>query len=242
MSDCLSALRFPPKPGGPVPVRFSLDRPFGILRTADNLLKALAAAALLLVGLPAPAHAMGDRPPVQSLLEIRQHNVVVQEFDISCGAAALATLLNFQHADMVKEKEVAKGLMRREEYVKNPQLVQIREGFSLLDLKRFVDSRGYEGVGYGKLTIQDLMDKAPIMVALNMHGYNHFVVFRGMKGDRVLLADPAWGNRTMRAEHFEEVWIDYPEIGKVGFVVTRKDGVTPVNQLAPRDRDFVMLQ
>ncbi|MGZ8217028.1 C39 family peptidase [Methylomagnum sp.] len=182
------------------------------------------------------------RKPVQSLLEMRRDHVVVQQFDISCGAAALATLLNYQHGDMIGEKEVAKGLMRRDEYVKNPGLVQIRQGFSLLDLKRYVDQRGYEGTGFGKLTLADLIAKAPIMVALNMHGYNHFVVFRGLKGDRVLLADPAWGNRTMRVERFEEVWIDYPRIGKVGFVVSRKDGVPPLSELAPRDRDFVMLQ
>lgn len=195
----------------------------------------------LLTIMAGPAFA-DERTPVESLLEMRRHHVVVQEFDISCGAAALATLLNYQHGDMIGEKDVAKGLMRRDEYVKNPGLVQIRQGFSLLDLKRYVDQRGYEGQGFGKLTLADLVAKAPIMVALNLHGYNHFAVFRGLKGDRVLLADPAWGNRTLRVERFEEAWIDYPRIGKVGFVVARKDGVPPPNQLAVRDRDFVMLE
>lgn len=242
MSDRLRKIRFIPKYYGQASGRMPFGPRYRIPRPADNRLKRLASAALLLAGFSAPALAMDERPPVKSLLELRRDHVVVQEFDISCGAAALATMLNYQHADWVKEKEVAKGLMQREEYIQNPQLVQMREGFSLLDLKRFVDQRGYEGVGFGKLTLQDLVEKAPIMVALNMHGYNHFVVFRGMRADRVLLADPAWGNRTMRVDHFEDVWIDYPEIGRVGFVVSRKDGATPVNELAPRDSDFVMLQ
>jgi uncharacterized protein len=41
-------------------------------------------------------------------------------------------------------------------------------------------------------------------------------VFRGTRGDRVLIADPAWGNRTLRVERFEDAWIDSPQIGKVG--------------------------
>jgi hypothetical protein len=66
----------------------------------------------------------------------------MQEWDLSCGAAALTTLLNYQHGDQVTEKEVANALMRREEYVRNPLLIKSRDGFSLADLKRYVDARG----------------------------------------------------------------------------------------------------
>ena len=45
----------------------------------------------------APSLAAEPRPPVRSLLEIRRSGVVVQKFDISCGAAALATILRYQH-------------------------------------------------------------------------------------------------------------------------------------------------
>jgi predicted double-glycine peptidase len=168
--------------------------------------------------------------------------MVVQQWDLSCGAAALATLLAYQHGDFVSEREVANGLMRRKEYISRPELVRLRQGFSLLDLKRYVDQRGYDGIGYGRLTLEDLLEQAPIMVPVNFVGYNHFVVFRGMQGDRVLLSDPAWGNRTMRREKFENGWLVYPEIGKVGFVVKRRDGTAPPNQLAPHPSDFVMLR
>lgn len=177
---------------------------------------------------------------VKSLLEIRRENVVVQQWDLSCGAAALTTLLNYQHNDFVTEKEVANSLMSRPEYIQSPGLVTLRQGFSLLDLKRYVDARGYKGVGYGKLTFEDLLKKAPIIVPVNIFGYNHFVIFRGMMGDRVLLADPAWGNRTMQIDLFEDIRIDFPQIGKVGFVISRLDGVEPPNRLAPDANEFVM--
>jgi predicted double-glycine peptidase len=184
----------------------------------------------------------GSRKPVRSLLEMRQEKVVVQNWDLSCGAAALATLLNYQHGDMIPERRVALGLMRRDAYVANPDLVRFRHGFSLLDLKRYVDERGYEGVGFGKLTLEDAIENAPIMLPVNFNGYNHFVVFRGIQGNRVLLADPAYGNRTLTVEQFEAAWLDYKDLGHVGFVVKRKDGIPPPNRLTPTPADFPVLR
>lgn len=183
------------------------------------------------------------RVPVKSLLEMRRDNVVIQKWDISCGAAAIGTLLSYQHGDMVTENEIAKELMKRDEYQENPELVKLNMGFSLLDLKRYVDARGYLGMGLGKLTLEDLEEKAPIMVVLMIHGYNHFVVFRGRKGNRVLLADPAWGNRTMSIERFMDSWIDFPRIGRIGLTVEQEDPYQRIetHALLPRDEDFVSL-
>ena len=180
--------------------------------------------------------------PVKSLLEMRHENVVIQKWDLSCGAAALATLLRYQHGDPVTERDIAISLMKREEYIRNPKLVRIREGFSLLDLKRNAEARGYQGNGYGKLQLKDLATKAPLIVPITTNGYNHFVIFRGMYGDRALLADPAWGNRTMSIDEFMERWIDYPSLGHLGFTVRRRDSVVPPNQLRPKASDFVILR
>lgn len=181
---------------------------------------------------------------VKSLLEVRHNNVVIQQWDLSCGAAALTTLLNYQYGDFVTEREVARSLMQREEYIKMPSLINIRQGFSLLDLKRYVDSRGYKGVGYGNLTLDYLVNNAPLIVPINTYGYNHFVIFRGMKKNRVLLADPAWGNRTMLVAQFTKLWIDFPQIGRVGFVVKHDnpDQFEKLNVLKPKDSEYLMLR
>ncbi len=190
-----------------------------------------------------PALAIGERP-VRSLLEMRHDRVVVQEWDLSCGAAALATLLNYQIGDGVSEKEIALGLIDREEYLNDPNFVRFRQGFSLLDLKRFVDGRGYKGVGLGKLVVSDLLAAAPVMVPVNFNGYNHFVIFRGMVETasgkkRVLLADPAYGNRTMPVQKFEAAWLEHPQLGHVGFKVIEQENTPLPNRLAPRVSDFV---
>jgi predicted double-glycine peptidase len=202
----------------------------------------LAVAAVILVCSNVFCTQVQAREPVRSLLEIRRQNVVIQEWDLSCGAAALTTVLNQQFGDPVGEKDVAKALISRKEYIDNPRLVQVRQGFSLLDLKRVAESRGYVGTGYGKMTVDDLIERAPVLVPIQSNGYSHFVIFRGRLADRVLLADPAFGNRTMSVKKFENLWIDYPEFGHVGFVISRPGGGTPRNGLEPRSEEFLALR
>jgi predicted double-glycine peptidase len=81
------------------------------------------------------------------------------------------------------------------------------------------------------------------MVPIQTHGYNHFVIFRGLWGNRVLLADPAWGNRTMPVDAFEQMWLNYPDFGRVGFVIIRGEGgdVGP-RLLTPRSEEFLSLK
>ena len=196
-------------------------------------------ASLAVLAVPGAASAAG-RAPVRSLLEMRQDKVVVQKWDLSCGAAALATLLTYQYDDPVPEREITRGLIQREEYLADPTIVRTREGFSLLDLKRYVDGRGYEGIGFGEMTFDDLVEYAPAIVPVSFNGYNHFVVFRGVVGDRVLLADPAFGNRTMPVDAFTGSWLDSPEFGRVAFVVVPRDGSRPPNRMAPRRIDLAI--
>jgi len=196
-------------------------------------------AAAILVGLVSTSSAAAARRPVRTLFEIRTANVILQQYDLSCGAAALATLLNFQHGQRVSERQVALGLMGREEYLSNPDLVRVRQGFSLLDLKRYVDAQGYVGRGFGRMTLPDLVQHAPALVPLNLGGFNHFVVFRGIVGDRVLLADPAYGNRAISADKFEYSWVDIRGMGRVAFVIGRRDGLVPPNRLVPDPREIV---
>ncbi len=180
-------------------------------------------------------------PPIRSVLEIRQQNVVLQKGELSCAAAALATILRYQYGVPVTERSVALDMINRQEYLANPELVRIRQGFSFLDLKRYVDGLGYEGIGLGQLELEDLFLRAPVIVPVNLQGFPHFVVFRGATNNSVLLADPAFGNITMSKAKFFNGWIKYQEIGSVGFVVTQGGSLAPPGKLSARALDFVML-
>jgi len=180
--------------------------------------------------------------PVGSILEARQRHVVLQQWELSCAAAALATVLRYQYGDPVTERSVALGLINREEYLRNPNLVRLRQGFSMLDLKRFVDGLGYEGVGLGQVSLSDLIERAPIIVAVKLQGFPHFVVFRGTTVHTVLLADPAFGNTTLSVDKFIDAWINYRDLGHVGFVVTREGALAPPGKLVARPSEFLLLR
>lgn len=198
-------------------------------------MSALRFAAILAVTLLGPATA----GPVQSMLEIRQRNAVIQKWDVSCGAATLANILRYQHGLDVTERDVALGLIARGEYLANPDLVKIREGFSLLDMKRYAATFGLQGVGYAGLEFKDLIENAPVITTVDNDGYRHFVIFRGVAGNRVLLIDPNFGNVTMLREDFESIWQGTEDLGRVGFVVKKPgETVSEPSRLIPQLTDY----
>lgn len=158
----------------------------------------------------APADAAAS-PPVRSLAEIRHEGVVMQKWDLSCGAASLATLLTHDLSDPVSEREIATAMLR----LATPLKVRTRGGFSLLDMQRYVETRGYAADGYARLTFEDLSTMLPAVVPVQFHGYDHFVVAREVRDGRVHLADPAYGRRAISVAEFEKAWKT-----KIAFVVS----------------------
>jgi predicted double-glycine peptidase len=164
------------------------------------------------------------------MLEQRHDKLVLQKWDFSCGAAALATLLQYQHGDPIDEKSITEWMLRNGD----AELVMNRQGFSMLDLKRFLRTRGYEGVGFGEMKLADLVETAPAIIPLHANDYDHFVVFRGVQEGRVLVADPAYGNRLMSVDAFEEEWVS-----KTAFLVQRPGSSTRPGRLVASADDFV---
>ena len=147
-----------------------------------------------------------------SLKEIREAGVVIQKWDTSCAAAALATVFTYSFNDPASEREVAGGLLRQTE----PLKVRHRGGFSMRDMKRYAHERGYRATGFKGLSLAEIRFFDAPIVPIHTHGYNHYVVLKGMTRDgEVHLADPAFGNRTMSRKKFEAVWLD-----GIAFVMT----------------------
>lgn len=154
--------------------------------------------------------------PVRSLLEIRSQGVVMQKWDISCGAAALTTVMTYGFNDPTPERLAARWMLAHG----NLEKIKSQHGFSLLDLKKFSESRGYAAKGMKDLTRDQLAELRYAIVPVIEYGVNpHFIVVRESRPDGTLdIADPGFGNRTMDIEQFSEVWQ-----GKVAFVLERKN-------------------
>jgi len=139
---------------------------------------------------------------VQSIRERRYENLVEQRTDFSCGAASLATILKYAYQQPeVTEETVLAGMLE----VSDPRVV-LERGFSLLDLKNYVETLGYRGRGYE--VAPETLDEVsiPVIVLLDLQGYKHFVVMKKASGDRVYVGDPALGNRVMERDEFMASW------------------------------------
>src|SRR5262245_53907327 len=146
-----------------------------------------------------------DRP-LRSMKDLRDANVIKQQFDYSCGAAALATLFRYGFGESVTERDVMVQLLGS---LSAEQLrVTLQQGFSLLDLQRVAQTRGYQAEGF-RLQPQALSQlSGPVVVFIQPRGYRHFAVLRGIRDDRVYLADPSLGNIRMPMYQFLESWRD----------------------------------
>lgn len=157
---------------------------------------------------------------VKTLKDIRDENVVKQRFDYSCGAAALATLMKYYLHNDIAEADVLKGIFTEMD-AKELELRK-KDGFSLFDLKRFSEKSGYKAAGFkiGMVHLQKL--SGPVIVYITPKDYKHFAVLKGVRDDRVYLADPSLGNVRMSVHKFMDMWLDANHKGII-FVVEGKD-------------------
>lgn len=139
----------------------------------------------------------------RSLAEIRWNKITRQGWDVSCGAAALSTLLTYHHEKQFSEIAITLSILKNVD----PNRVRARGGFSLYDLKRFVQAVGLEGLGFADMSIEDLsFYDIPAILPTRMGDLDHFVVFKKRLGNHILFGDPAFGNISLRADRFEKIW------------------------------------
>lgn len=144
--------------------------------------------------------------PVSSFVEFRYKNMVRQSNDVSCGAAALATILDYFYDETVTEESLMNGIMQTFSDENDKNKIE-KEGFSLLELKRYAETLGYVSNGYRLDDVQRLAQlPVPVIALVNVRGYNHFVVIKGVMEGKVYLADPAFGNSARPLNGFHQEW------------------------------------
>jgi predicted double-glycine peptidase len=137
-------------------------------------------------------------------LDLRKKNVVMQQRDYSCGAAAVATLIRYHWEDDVTELQLLREVVRMLTVEELKE--RIKNGLSLTDLRRLSVRMGYLAT-IGRLDFEKLREsKIPLVVGIVVNDFDHFVVYRGTDGYWVYLADPARGNIRIPASEFLEQW------------------------------------
>jgi hypothetical protein len=195
--------------------------------------------ALALAVAPAPTAQAGEvaltravggvfHVPIRSLKEARFARVIKQEYDFSCGSAALATLLTYHYEKPVTEADVFTAMFEVGDQDRIKKL-----GFSLLDMKKYLDAKGIRADGF-KVSLERLEKLGvPAIGLIDTGGYKHFVVVKGIEGNDILLGDPARGTRKITREEFQEIW------NGIAFVI--RDQATLGRQNFNHDEDWSVL-
>lgn len=138
---------------------------------------------------------------VKSIQQNRFSRVVKQQFDYSCGSGSLATLLTYHYERPADELTAIRQMIK----VGDEKKIQ-KEGFSLLDMKMYLQSIGFQAEGYKAPLAKLEQVGIPAIALLNIQNYMHFVVVKGIRGDDILLGDPTLGTRIMKRADFEKSW------------------------------------
>lgn len=146
---------------------------------------------------------------VSSLKERQFRTTVRQQYDYSCGAAALATLLTYHYRDPVGEDQIFQEMWENGDQEKIR-----REGFSLLDIKKYLVANNYSADGYEAPLDKLAKVGIPAIALIRENGYNHFVVVKGVRNGLVAVGDPSAGAKIFTREEFEKI-----RVNKILFVI-----------------------
>jgi len=138
---------------------------------------------------------------VMSWWEIPFRTVVRQRYDFSCGSAAVATILTHHYDRPTGEQEPFKAM-----WAKGDKALIRKVGFSMFDMKDYLTDLGYTTEGF-RLKVADLQKiKRPLIVLLDLNGFKHFVVIKGISANRVLTGDSVLGLTQYSTRDFEKMW------------------------------------
>jgi len=166
---------------------------------------------------------------VTSLKEAKFKATTRQQYDFSCGSAAVATLLTHHYNYPVTEQAVFEAM-----FALGDQAKIRKDGFSMLDMKNYLKTHQFQADGF-ELPLTKLLESGlPAIVLIAEKSYHHFVVIKGMRDGRVLIGDPSSGTRAVAQAQFESIWAN-----KLLFVIHNKKTQALFNiqadwQVAPR--------
>ncbi|MEM9705590.1 MAG: C39 family peptidase [Pseudomonadota bacterium] len=168
------------------------------------------ASAAIAVCAHAPAHAVdlaflaggaNVQMAVGSIQARKFETVVQQQYDFSCGSAAVATLLTHHYKREISETDVFKAMWEVGDKDRIREL-----GFSLFEMKAYIESLGLIADGYQLPLDRVEQIGVPGIALINDKGYMHFVVIKGISKAAVLVGDPSRGIRTIKKRQFEKIW------------------------------------
>lgn len=176
--------------------------------------------AALSVALSAPG-ALGAGAGFRDWISLRDQGVVKQDFDFSCGLAALATVLGQQLGIAVTEAELLQQLglpaerLRGGSALSAEDVALINRGVSMATLSTLARGYSLAPVAVAVSMEQLAQLRVPAIAYVEVQGEPHFTVIRGLgPTGQVQVADPSWGNRLFSAQAFARLFVTDQAAGR----------------------------
>lgn len=181
----------------------------------------------------------GPGVPVRpvSFLALRYEATVPQQFDYTCGASSIATVLSYYWQRPTTEKDVIDVLRRR---YSTAEIAKRREtGLSFDDLIFATNQLGYSAEGAHVSPNELSKLEGPVIVHLDKGKFQHFAVLRRVGDGVYYLSDPVVGQIAMAAADFDAefsgsvlaIWKEGAALRSGSSLSRPRDGVSVTNTL-----------
>ena len=157
---------------------------------------------------------------VKSYRDIRSELLIRQTYEQSCGAAALATLINLLDSKKLTELDVLQKMSDKNQPL-NTDMVSFKQ------LEITAEKLDYESRSY-RLQ-REILDKFPIPLLVKIEDdprFPHFVIVINHSGDYITILDPSFGIYLSSKSQFYSLW-DRNRQGGFGLVLKPKNRDMP---------------
>jgi predicted double-glycine peptidase len=178
--------------------------------------------------------------PVSSWSEMRNDGVVRQQFDFSCGAASMATVMRYFYNRDVGERGIVGDVLAAKGVNAGARELEASDfALSFADLSDYATTKGFKGIGMA-LDIDSLRKlTVPVIIYIKIRNFEHFTVFRGIGEEFVHLADPSFGNMKVKLEKFKEMFYQREDLKYPGRILA----IVPIDKASVYpDRTFMKTQ
>lgn len=167
---------------------------------------------------------------VKSYQEIKNEKVIRQNYEESCRAASLATLINILNDNNLTELDLLKTMGGQKLYT---------DMVSFADLNDAVKKLGYESKSYkvDRKILEKLLN-IPLLVKIEDDPrFPHFVIIINHKGNYLQILDPSYGEYISSKREFYSVWDRYNK-GGYALIVAPKKGLKKFKLNIPKSLNF----
>ncbi|EAH7071980.1 cysteine peptidase family C39 domain-containing protein [Campylobacter upsaliensis] len=167
---------------------------------------------------------------VKSYQEIKNEKVIRQNYEESCGAASLATLINILDDSNLTESDLLKAMSGQQLYT---------DMVSFADLNDAVKKLGFQSKSYkiDRKILESIMS-VPILVKIEDDPrFPHFVVIINHKGNYLQIFDPSYGEYISSKREFYSVWDRYNK-GGFALIINPKKQLKDYKLNLPKSLNF----